>query len=599
MAITQRKPLFINASGNIQQASQTGGSEDVVALANGGTGAPDAATARTNLGVQAAHTNLSTVSGYASVANLTSLNNLSGTGLVIQTAANTFTERALATANAARLTVTNGDGVAGAPTFDLATVTDSATGTFLKITRDTYGRVSGTTAVVAGDISGLVDARYLQLSGGALTNFLTLHADPSSALHAATKQYVDAIASSGIFWKASVRAATTANIATLAGGAPNTIDGVTLAANDRVLVKDQTTTSQNGIYVVATLGTGANGTWTRATDADGATELATGSTFWVSEGTVNADVAFTLTTNGAITVGTTGLTFSQSGGITSVLAGNGLIKNGTVIDLNVGSEFTLAGDQLTLATTGVGAQALGAYKVQIDTKGRVLSSSALTAADISAQTSSTTLTNLTTLGGSGTGFHVQTAANTFALRSITQSTGITVTNGDGVAGNPSIALTSGIATPGTYYSVTVDTYGRVTSGTGTSVASSVTVSLTNAEAGTTVISSPVYSFAAGSVKKAVANSSTTAQVVGFASADINAAASGSIITNGVAVATTGQWDAVTGQTGGLSAGAKYFLDPTTAGKITTTVPATGFVVPVGIALSSTQLNINIGQPIQL
>jgi phage-related tail fiber protein len=110
-------------------------------------------------------------------------------------------------------------------------------------------------------------------------------------------------------YKASVRAATTANIASLAGGAPNVLDGVTLVANDRILGKDQTTGSQNGIYVVTTLGTGVNGTWTRATDADGAGELTSGAIVAVEEGTANADSQWMLTTDGAITIGTTALTF--------------------------------------------------------------------------------------------------------------------------------------------------------------------------------------------------------------------------------------------------------------------------------------------------
>jgi hypothetical protein len=109
--------------------------------------------------------------------------------------------------------------------------------------------------------------------------------------------------------KAPVRAATTANIATLAGGAPSTLDGVTLAANDRILVKDQSTGSQNGIYIVTTLGSGANGTWTRATDADGVGEIFAGMMVVVTEGTVNADTEWELTTNGAITIGTTALAF--------------------------------------------------------------------------------------------------------------------------------------------------------------------------------------------------------------------------------------------------------------------------------------------------
>lgn len=111
--------------------------------------------------------------------------------------------------------------------------------------------------------------------------------------------------------KQPVRAATTANVATLAGGAPNTLDGVTLAANDRILVKDQSTASQNGIYVVTTLGTGANGTWARATDSDGVGELYSGMLVVVQEGTANADGIFELSTDGAITIGTTSLTFTR------------------------------------------------------------------------------------------------------------------------------------------------------------------------------------------------------------------------------------------------------------------------------------------------
>lgn len=115
-------------------------------------------------------------------------------------------------------------------------------------------------------------------------------------------------------FKASVRAATTANIAGLGGSAPNTLDGVTLVANDRILVKDQTTASQNGIYVVTTLGTGANGTWTRGTDADGLGELTSGAQVSVEEGTANADTQWTLTTDGTITIGTTALLFERKDG---------------------------------------------------------------------------------------------------------------------------------------------------------------------------------------------------------------------------------------------------------------------------------------------
>lgn len=111
--------------------------------------------------------------------------------------------------------------------------------------------------------------------------------------------------------KTPVRVATTANLASLAGGASNALDGVSLTANDRILVKDQATASQNGIYVVTTLGTGANGTWSRAGDADAASELVAGLLVVVSEGVSQADTLWELATDGAITLGSTLLAFAR------------------------------------------------------------------------------------------------------------------------------------------------------------------------------------------------------------------------------------------------------------------------------------------------
>jgi hypothetical protein len=144
---------------------------------------------------------------------------------------------------------------------------------------------------------------------------LTGVADPTAAQDAATKNYVDGLIQ-GIDLHESVRAASTANVAgityTATGGtsgrgqitvAPNTLDGVSLAANDRILLKDQTTGAQNGIYVVTTLGTGANGVWDRATDMDADLDVVGQPYTWVEEGTVNADTAWVMTNNGVVTVG--------------------------------------------------------------------------------------------------------------------------------------------------------------------------------------------------------------------------------------------------------------------------------------------------------
>ena len=156
--------------------------------------------------------------------------------------------------------------------------------------------------------------------------------------------------------KTPVRAATTANIASLAGGAPSTLDGVTLAANDRVLVKDQTTASQNGIYVVTTLGTGANGSWTRSGDADGAGEIFSGMLVVVQEGSAYADSVWELQTDGAITVGTTSLTFARKDS-SSAATVQGAFKNlqisagGTAASISVSYDELVLGDGSGLYVT--------------------------------------------------------------------------------------------------------------------------------------------------------------------------------------------------------------------------------------------------------
>jgi hypothetical protein len=178
---------------------------------------------------------------------------------------------------------------------------------------------------------------------------LTNVATPTDANDAANKAYVDA-ARSGLDVKASVRAATTANI-TLSG--EQTIDGVSVAAGDRVLVKNQSTGSENGIYVCAA------GSWSRATDADSDAEVTPGLFTFVEEGTANADSGWVLTTNGAITVGTTSLAFVQFSGAGSITAGNGLTKSGNTLDVvGTADRITANADSIDIASTYVGQSSI-------------------------------------------------------------------------------------------------------------------------------------------------------------------------------------------------------------------------------------------------
>jgi hypothetical protein len=173
---------------------------------------------------------------------------------------------------------------------------------------------------------------------------------PTDAAHAATKAYVDA-ARSGLDVKQSVRAATTAAVL-LASGLENgdTLDGVTLATDDRVLVKNQGTASENGIYVVQ-----ASGAAVRATDFDGSGEVSGGAFTFVEEGTINADSGFVVTSNGAITVGTDAITWVQFSGAGAITAGDGLTQTGTTINaVGTADRITVNGDSIDIASTYAG-----------------------------------------------------------------------------------------------------------------------------------------------------------------------------------------------------------------------------------------------------
>ena len=211
------------------------------------------------------------------------------------------------------------------------------------------------------------DALKLNLAGGTMSGAIAMGTakitglgDPTAAQDAATKNYVDNTVQ-GLDAKASCRAGTTANI-TLSG--TQTIDGVAVIAGDRVLVKDQTTTANNGIYVAAA------STWARSTDADTWDELVHAYTF-VESGTVNSNNGFVCTIAAGGTLGSTSVTWVQFSGAGQITAGAGLTKTGNTLDVGTASSSRIVvnSDNIDLATTAVTA---GTYQsMTVDAYGRV------------------------------------------------------------------------------------------------------------------------------------------------------------------------------------------------------------------------------------
>jgi hypothetical protein len=176
---------------------------------------------------------------------------------------------------------------------------------------------------------------------------ITSLADPSASTDAANKQYVDNVAR-GLTWKAPVRAATTANVTVSAPG--SSIDGVTLSAGDRILLKNQTTASENGIWTWSGAGTPLS----RAVDADGGTEMNPGTATTVLEGTTNGDKVFMVTSDAAVTIGTTSTTWGQlGGGGTTYSAGNGINIASTTISAVATTGITVTGSGIGIDTAVV------------------------------------------------------------------------------------------------------------------------------------------------------------------------------------------------------------------------------------------------------
>ena len=244
-------------------------------------------------------------------------------------------------------------------------------------------------ALVAADIPSLAHTKISDFDTGVQANRLdqmaaptgsvslnsqtiTNLADPVNAQDAATKSFVEATAQ-GLDVKDSCVAATTANI-TISTALNNgdTLDGVTLSTNDRVLVKDQSTASQNGIYIVGS-------SPARADDLAAGSDAAGMFTF-VEQGTVNADNGFVCTSNkGSAVTGTNNLTFAQFSGAGQITAGDGLDKSGNTLSVDLKANGGLVIESTEIAVDLAASSITGTLAVGDGGTGATSASAARTA----------------------------------------------------------------------------------------------------------------------------------------------------------------------------------------------------------------------------
>lgn len=265
------------------------------------------------------------------------------------------------------------------------------------------------------------------------------------------KSYVDSV-TSGLSVKSPVKVATTGNLAGTYNNGAGTItsssnfalsvDGVTVSVNDRILVKDQSTAAQNGFYKVTATGSGSAAfVLTRTPDADAASELVAGAFAFVEEGTANADNGYVLSTDGAVTLGTTAINFEQFSGAGQISAGDGLAKTGNSLSLNVDdSSIEINADTARVKALGVTNAMLAGS----------IANAKLTNSSVTINSNSLALGASLTLDtddiGEGSTNEYFTNTKARAALSVTSSTGLTYNNSTGVlAGLDATASVKGVA----------------------------------------------------------------------------------------------------------------------------------------------------------
>jgi hypothetical protein len=360
---------------------------------------------------------------------------------------------------------------------------------------------------------------------------LTLNQDPTSALQAATKQYVDTIAAAGLHYHDPVRVESptalnaTYNNGTAGVGATLTnagtqaalvIDGVTVSTSDRVLIYTQANAAHNGVYTVTDTGSvSTNWVLTRATDADSygpsdPDSLGQGDAFFVLEGNTGAGELYVMNTEGTITFGTTNITFTQVASTAVYSAGNGLTLTGTTFAVGAGTGVTVNANDVSIgqdvstsadvtfntvtasllgnATTATTASGVTANSVALgtDTTGNYVAAGAVSGNGLSGSASSEgatfTVTSNATNANTPSTIVFRDASGNFSAGTITASlsgnatTATTATTANGVAAN-SVAL--GTDTTGNYVATIATNAGL--DGSGSSEGAAVTLSLNLSE----------------------------------------------------------------------------------------------------------------------
>ena len=276
------------------------------------------------------------------------------------------------------LTDSNLSGSAGISNSNLANPTTTLGSSVLTLGA-TETDIAGLTSLVIDDIT--IDGQSVTTTAANKNINLTPHGTGTVILPSgyedragfqnqsvANKAYVDQVAQ-GLDTKPSCKAATTADLVatynngTLGVGATLTadfngaisVDDIALSVNDRLLVKDQTDATENGIYKVDQVGTGSTPfVLTRATPEDQPSELSGGSFVFVEEGTIGSNNGYTFTHTGQPVFGTTDLDVSQFSGAGQITAGAGLVKDGNTIDTNPdNSSIEVSGDQIRVKPLGV------------------------------------------------------------------------------------------------------------------------------------------------------------------------------------------------------------------------------------------------------